>query len=204
MGSRRRLDERRREVFLETLRRTGSVSAASAAATPHSDGGKENRAGYRTFLDEIKRRPEFAQQVEEAKQHALGLVEETIARRAMTPEKTPIFQKGELVGYRESYRDANQLLLRLAERLSPEAWASKKHIKGEVEHRHEHRVGIVMFRVEAEDVMLLDDESERELLIELLSKINKLKEENDGRRALPAPGATSDEGQSRVVDCRRT
>ncbi len=29
------------------------------------------------------------------------------------------------------------LLLRLAERLSPEAWASKKHIKGEVEHRHD-------------------------------------------------------------------
>ena len=175
------------------------MAAACSACTPHSD-NKEGRPGHRTIIDAIRRDPEFASQVEEAKQHALGLVEETIARRAMTPEKTPIFQKGELVGYRESYRDANQLLLRLAERLSPEAWASKKHIKGEVEHRHDHRVGILMFRVEAEDVMLLDDESERELLIELLSKINKLKEENDGRRALPAPGATSDEGQSRVVD----
>ena len=73
MSARRPLDDRRKAIFLRVLAETGSVSAASAAATPHSDGGKEAyRAGYRTFLDETRRDPDFAQAVAEAKQHALG------------------------------------------------------------------------------------------------------------------------------------
>ena len=54
MNGRQPIDDHRRAVFLDVLRRTGSMAAAAAAATPRTDGGKENRAGYRSFLDEMK------------------------------------------------------------------------------------------------------------------------------------------------------
>lgn len=163
----RPVDERRREVFLQVLRDTGSVSAACAAATPHSDGGRETRPGYRSFLDLMKRDPDFAAEVEEAKNHALGMVERTIADRAFNPEQLPIFHRGELVGYREDRRDANVLLLRLAERLSDE-WSPKKHVKGEVEHRHAHAV----FMLEIGHLELLTAD-ERERFLSLLSLIEE-------------------------------
>ncbi len=90
------------------------------------------------------------------------------------------------MGYRESYRDANQLLLRLAERLSPEAWASKKHIKGEVRHEHDHRHAFE-FTLRAKHVLLLP-EDKREQFIEAVETITERSKENedDGRRTLPA------------------
>lgn len=182
MTTHRPIDRRRQQVFLQVLRETGSVSGAAAAATPHSDGAKDGRPGYRSFLDLMKRDPEFAREVEEAKNHALGLVEKTIADRAFNPEQVPIFSRGELVGYKEERRDANQLLLRLAERLDPESWSPKKQIKGEVEHKHLH--GHLVLQLEQLDVLSLD---ERGQLLSLLDLIEERTREPD---QLP-PGGTA-------------
>lgn len=184
MTARHPIDERRRAVFLKVLAETGSVTAAAAAATPHSDGGKENRAGYRSFLDLMKRDVEFAAAVDEAKTAALGRVEQAIADRAFAPEQTPIFSRGELVGYRESYRDANTLLLRLAETLAPDRWSPRKQLKGEVQHSHQHRHehGIV-FALAPEHVLLLGKD-EQELLLGLLEQLRtrlEAQERDDGR-----------------------
>ncbi len=141
------------------------------------------RPGYASFRDLIRKDPEFAQQVADARQHALGLVERTIAERALTPERRPIFVKGEVVDWVEDRRSSDKLLLAVARRLDPGAWSEKSELKvdGRVRHEHAH-----MFVLEARHVMLLDD-GDRETLVALLGKMSdRLEETDDGRRALPA------------------
>ena len=181
-NTRQPVDDRRKEVYLEVLRKTGSKAAAAAAASPHAD-PNARRPGFASFRDLIRKDPEFAEQVADAKQFALGLVERTIAERALTPERRPIFVKGELVDWVEDRRSADKLLLAVARRLDPGAWSEKSEVKvdGQVRHEHAH-----MFALEARHVLLLDD-GDRETLVALLGKMgDKLEETNDGRRALPA------------------
>ncbi len=49
--------------------------------------------------------PAFAQEVEEAKNGALGRVEAAIMERAVGGVQRPIFQRGELVGHETLYSD---------------------------------------------------------------------------------------------------
>lgn len=187
------IDDRRRAVFLKVLSETGSMVAAAAAASPHLDQNRTHaRPGYESFRDLIRRDPEFSERVQEAKTSALGRVEEEISRRAFTPDERPIFGKdGALLGVQTDHRNANGMLLRLAERLDP-TWAPRKHheVQGKVahEHVHDHRY---VFELRSEHVLLLEEE-DRSLLLDLLDKIHLRLTNDDERRQLPAPPPAGD------------
>ena len=122
----------RKALFLEQLRKTGSVCAASAAAYPWSSTAK--RPGYGAFQTLIKRDPEFAAQVEEAKRHALAKVEKVIFDHSTEGVQRPIYQMGRLVGY-ETVFD-HKLLLAQAQRLDPSAWTQRTQatVEGHITH----------------------------------------------------------------------
>lgn len=166
-----RITETRKQVFLKVLAETGSRSAAAAAASPHLDGGNGDRPGYESFRDLWKRDPEFALAVQRAETQALGRVESEIAHRAFTLDERPIFDRqGNKIGVQTDSRPANQMLLRLAERLSPRTWAQRKHheIDGKVTHDHQHTMAVAT--LEPADVLLLEPDEQRELL-RLVEKI---------------------------------
>jgi hypothetical protein len=172
---------KRWDLFIKVFRETGSVAAGCAAASPHLDSKPDAhdptrapRPGYRTFLEWSKRYPELAAEFEEAKVHALGLVEKAIAERSMTPERVPVFSRGVLVGERIVWRDANALLLRRAARLSPEDWATRTQSDVRVEHANAPG-GQFAVTLEASDVMLLPP-AQRALFVELLTQIRDRKE----------------------------
>ncbi|MCC7389393.1 MAG: hypothetical protein IT431_11555 [Phycisphaerales bacterium] len=166
---------RRWDVFIKVFRDTGSVAAACAAASPHLDKPKDagHGPGYRTFLDWMRKFPSLAEEFEQAKFHALGLVEKAIAERSMTPERVPVFSRGVLVGERIVWRDANALLLRRAARLDPNAWAPKQQSDVRIEHTNAPEPFSVALT--PEDVLLLPPER-RMLFIEMLSEIRNHKE----------------------------
>jgi hypothetical protein len=170
-----RMTEERRQVFLKVLAETGSRCAAAAAASPHLDGGDGDRPGYESFRDLWKRDPEFALKVQRAETLALGRVESEIAKRAFTLDERPIFDRqGNKIGVQTDSRPANQMLLRLAERLAPGTWAQQKHhqIDGKIAHDHQHSVAVAT--LEPTDVLLLAPDEQHELL-RLVAKIDELK-----------------------------
>ena len=162
-------------MFLKVLAETGSRSAAAAAASPHLDGGGGDRPGYESFRDLWNRDPEFALEVQRAETLALGRVESEIAKRAFTLDERPIFDRqGKKIGVQTDSRPANQMLLRLAERLAPGTWAQRKHheIDGKVTHDHQHSVAVAT--LQPQDVLLLEPDEQDELL-RLVGKIAELK-----------------------------
>lgn len=172
---------RRWEVFIKVFRETGSVAAACAAASPHLDSKPDPhdptrapRPGYRTFVDWMRRFPSLAAEFEEAKFHALGLVEAAIAQRSMTPERVPVFSRGVLVGERIVWRDANALLLRRAARLDPDAWATRTQSDVRVEHSNGPESGFAV-ALTPEDVLLLPPDR-RMAFVEMLTEIRNRKE----------------------------
>lgn len=179
--------QQRREIFLEELRKTGSVCAAAKVASPHCEG---YRAGFSSFTDLAKRDPEFAAELQEARAYALGVVEGVIADHAINGVKRPIFQGGKLAGH-ETIFDHN-LLLRMATRLDP-AWSEKKQIT----HANPH--DDTMLSISVSEVLLLDP-GDQELLVGLVAKINEIQNEPVGRvidteiRALPAIAEDADAG----------
>ncbi|MEQ8769224.1 MAG: hypothetical protein RIB60_01810 [Phycisphaerales bacterium] len=194
------MTEDRRRVFLEVLATTGSMQAAAAAASPHCTG---RRPGYETFRDLIRSDPSFAEAVAEARQRALGRVEEEIARRAFAPDERPIFGKdGKLLGVQSDHRNANTLLLRLAERLDPEAWTPKKHLSGTVSHQHEHSHA-VMFALEARHVLLLEPH-DQEALMSLLGRLRErlaMEAPSERPAAIAGPGTGHHESEgTRVLE----
>ena len=173
----RKVTEARKEIFLRVLSETGSRAAAAAAASPHPDGGNGQRPGYETFRDLWKRDPEFALAVEQAEAKALGRVEAEIVNRAFTLDERPIFDRqGKRIGTQKSSNAANQMLLRLAERLAPETWArrSKTEVQGHLVHHEGASVSIAV--LEPTDVLLLA-EDEQDQLLELIGKIEQRKSE---------------------------
>ncbi len=174
-----RMTKERREIFLRVLAETGSRSAAAAAASPHLDGGDGDRPGYESFRDLWKRDPEFALEVQRAESTALGRVESEIAKRAFTLDERPIFDRaGNKIGVQTDSRPANQMLLRLAERLAPQTWQQRKHheIDGKIAHAHQQSVSVAT--LEPTDVLLLEPDEQNELL-RLVGKIAELKTGSD-------------------------
>jgi hypothetical protein len=168
-----RITPERRGVFLKILAETGSRSASAAAASPHLDGGDGDRPGYESFRDLWQRDPEFLLEVQRAETQALGRVESEIAKRAFQLDERPIFGKdGKLLGVQKDSRPANQMLLRLAERLAPGTWAQRKHheIEGKIEHQH----SVSVATLEPADVLLLEPDEQDELL-RLVGRIAELK-----------------------------
>lgn len=196
---------RRWDVFIKVFRDTGSVAAACAAASPHLPQPKDpgHGPGYRTFIDWMRRFPSLAAEFEEAKFHALGLVEKAIAERSMTPERVPVFSRGVLVGERIVWRDANALLLRRAARLDPNAWAPKQ--QSDVRIEHTNAPGEFAVALTPEDVLLLPPE-QRMQFVEMLTEIRNRKEKQRelidtqpvtvSRPALSAGAANGGEGQA--------
>jgi hypothetical protein len=171
----RKVTEARKKIFLRVLSETGSRAAAAAAASPHTDGGKGGRPGYETFRDILRRDPQFALAVEQAETEALGRVEAEIVNRSFTFDERPIFDRnGNKVGVQKSSRSANQMLLRLAEKLAPETWTPRKHheVDGRVSHEH----SVTVATLEPSDVLLLDQDEQSEL-VRLIQKIDLLKED---------------------------
>jgi len=130
------LTEARKETFLKVLAETGSVAAASKAASPFSD---NERGAKSTFFDERRRSPDFAAAWDTALNSALAKVEKEIMRRAMEPALSPITNKqGKIVGYREDRMSSDRLLLRIASRLHPDAWAERRRqdhvVSGSINH----------------------------------------------------------------------
>jgi hypothetical protein len=129
-------DEERKETFLRVLAETGSVAAACQAASPHAEGP---RACKSTFFELRRRSPEFAAAWDEAIHAALGVVESEIMRRAMHPATSPVTDRqGNVIGTKEDRWPADRLLLRIASRLDPQAWAERKRedhvISGSIAH----------------------------------------------------------------------
>ncbi|MEX2123260.1 MAG: hypothetical protein WD795_05175 [Woeseia sp.] len=167
----RPLTEERKKVFLDTLAETGMQRAAAAAATPWST---SEWAGLSTFQDERKRDPEFALAWDKALEVAIARIEAEIVRRAMEPERRPVFSKGELVGEHLTYD--NKLLMRLATRHDP-AWREKQEIEhtGTVQHQHTH--DHIVFA--PKDIVLLEDPEERRLFVKLALKLGELIEQRE-------------------------
>jgi hypothetical protein len=175
-----RVTAERKRVFLRVLAETGSRSAAAAAASPHLDGGKGGRPGYESFKSQWQRDPEFALAIQEAEQRALGKVESAISERAFTLDERPIFDRqGNKIGVQTDSRPANQMLLRLAERMAPSIWTQQKHhqVDGKIAHDHQ-RSSVSVATLEPTDVLLLEPDEQNELL-RLVAKIAELKSGSD-------------------------
>lgn len=134
------ISEERKRVFLESLRETGSIHRAAAAATPH--GTSKTEPGRSAFRELRQRDPDFELQVQEAIQDFLGKAEALVAERAFAPEVRRHYDRqGNLVGEDESYREANRLLTRVLAKHDP-SWRESKNIdstlqvSGGVSHDH--------------------------------------------------------------------
>jgi hypothetical protein len=174
-----RVTAERKQVFLRVLAETGSRSAAAAAASPHLDGGSGDRPGYESFRDQWKRDPEFALEVQRAETLALGRVESEIAKRAFTLDERPIFDRlGNRIGTQTDSRPANQMLLRLAERLAPQTWQQRRHHEIDGKIAHDHKNSVAVATLQPQDVLLLEIEEQNELL-RLVGKIAELKSESE-------------------------
>ncbi len=195
MSARRPIDDQRKAIFLSVLAATGSMSAAANAASPHAE-AKDGRGGYSTFRDLVRRDPIFAEQVVAARDRALGKVEEEIVKRAFTPDERPIFGKdGQLLGVARDSRPANQMLLALARRLSPEAWSEKSQLQVDGRVIHEHRDDHTKLRAEHIDELT---PAEQKVFTALLTKIYDAVEAKEAsheprRPELPAARAAGDE-----------
>lgn len=203
---------RRWNAFREVFRASGSFAAACNAAFPHLDPSIP-RADYHgpgasTVHRWLRRYPELAAEYAEDRMAALGNVEAELARRSMLCERVPVFSRGQLVGWRESWRDANSLLLRRAARLDPDAWAARTQADVRVEHANQPTSGFAV-TLQPEDVLLLPP-SQRALLVELLTQIRDRKEGTNATRELidaeparpalgTAPGNDGDDAQRRGV-----
>lgn len=163
------ITDERRTIFLDTLRSTGSFSAAARAASPHALDRHGAHSGFRGLME---RDPEFAAQVEQARHDALGAVEAEIHRRAFEPPRRPVFSRGEVVGDWEDRGSSDRLLLRLAEKLDPEGWAPQSRIKSEVDVN----VRGVMLAIRPQDVLLLPTD-EQQTFVQLLGRIADLRGE---------------------------
>ena len=162
----KRVTPERIKTFIDMFARTGSFHAASRAASPHATGPT---FGLQTWRDLIQRDPEFAALCDQARSHALGKVEETIAIHALEGVEEPIYQQGRLVGTKLVFD--HKLLLRLAERLDSNTWAQRSKIE------HSGHVDLDLntpLSIDPQDLLLLSP-YERTTLIDLIRKIDDLK-----------------------------
>ncbi len=134
-------DTRAKSAFIETLARTGEPALAAKACG----------FSLATCQNHARRDEEFAQAGFEALQAYRATIAAEIHRRAIEGVDEPVYQGGQLVGYKRRYSDA--LLLAHAKRHMPNDYGDKKTIT------HNHNQSI--------DASSLTPES-RELLRKLL------------------------------------
>ena len=185
----RAMTDDRQRVYLDVLAETGSHPAAARAASPHLADSPGPRPGYSSFADLRRLDPDFANACDEAERRALGKVEQAIVQRAYTLDERPIFGKdGTLLGVQTDSRQANQMLLRLAERLAPDAWTQRKHatVDAKHQHTHAHRHGMIVFQLKTYHLGLLPTDR-RERFVEDLKHIHARLEQQEAKDAQPHP-----------------
>ena len=130
-GAQQPINAARKALFLKVLAKTGIMVWAARAASPHSQDHKGAISGFRSLM---ARSPDFAAQVQEARDEADALLEHTAWLRAVEGVAVKQFQKGIQVvdaegnpGYQTVYSD------RLLETLLQ---ARDKRFARQ--HRHEH------------------------------------------------------------------
>ncbi len=86
------ITEARRRTFLRVLAQTGIMVWAARAASPHSQDARGAISGFRNLM---ARDPDFAAQVQEARDEADALLEHTAWLRAVEGVSEAVIQKGE-------------------------------------------------------------------------------------------------------------
>jgi hypothetical protein len=178
----------RAQIFLETLKKTGSYYGAAAAASPHLVRRGSQHCSVGAFREYARRNPEFAQEVEAAMGEVRGRMEALVLERALNPDERPIFhpKTGNLLGIAKDSRPANQMLSLWLASHDPGKWAPKTHVKSDVTvtNTNSDLTSGAHYIIKSDEILLLDD-SERVQLIALLEKIEHGREDNAG--ALPEP-----------------
>jgi hypothetical protein len=132
-----------RIAFLQKLADTGSEAAAvTAAAAVSREFGFEKmtmRAWIKHRHTDLQSRIDWYP----AEAEAAARVEQEIMTRAMEGVEKQVYYKGSVCGTEKQYD--NQLLLRVAKKLNPEAWAERAEVKHQHKHDHEVKVsGVVL------------------------------------------------------------
>lgn len=84
----------RAEIFLDALRKTGSLHAAAAAASPHLVRRGSKHCSIGGFREYAKRNPEFATAVEACLTEVRGRMESLVLERALTPDPSRPYHQG--------------------------------------------------------------------------------------------------------------
>lgn len=112
------MDSYEKDAFIEHLALTGLEREARTHAGV-------SVAKYRKALDDD---PDFAEQVQEAKERAVDLLEVEARRRAVDGVTRHVYYKGEVVGEQTEYSDSLLMFLLKANR--PDKFGDKTTIKG--------------------------------------------------------------------------
>ena len=91
-GAMQPITEARKALFLKVLAKTGIMVWAARAASPHSQDQKGAISGFRSLM---ARDPDFAAQVQEARDEADANLEHTAWLRAVQGTTEAVIQKGE-------------------------------------------------------------------------------------------------------------
>lgn len=168
------MTEERKDIFLDTLSRTGSMASAATAANPPAKGNC-GRPSTSMWYDLIRTDPEFAARVADAKTAALSMVEEELMNRAMSIPQIPIIDKnGNVVAHRPDTYASSKILLRVASRLDPEAWAERRKVDQTTKALGDGEGGQLLLT--QSDVMRLPMER-RNLLLDILEEIQAARDE---------------------------
>lgn len=90
-GAQQPITEARRRTFLRVLAQTGIMVWAARAASPHSQDARGSISGFRSLM---ARDPDFAAEVQEAREEADALLEHTAWLRAVQGVDKKLFQRG--------------------------------------------------------------------------------------------------------------
>jgi hypothetical protein len=172
---------RRKKIFLDTLRQTGSVTAAARAATPHS---RHRQGGLSTWLQLAQRDPDFSEAMQAAKDDALGRFEAEAVRRAVEGVERPIVSGGVVVVTERVYSDT--LLTLKLRALAPEKYTERKNITLEGDVR------VVGLMIAPQDLLALSGEQRTALegILETIADARSepaIEGEFDEVPALPPP-----------------
>jgi predicted nucleic acid-binding Zn-ribbon protein len=190
---------------VEALRISGSKHMAACEASPHLKLAGSRDCGLRTFQDEAARDPVFAARIRNALSECLGRLEKEMLRRCFVPDVRESEGRSGTKLRDESWRSANALALRVAERHSRD-WVQHRNVDSTVTLSHEQRT-TNLYTLSESDLLALSDD-DRNTLVEILRKIEDnrpgsiLPPPNDepDDLALPAPSEASPQAAPEAID----
>lgn len=158
----------RKATFLKTLRETGVIQWAAAAASPYARSRSSASSSFRSLM---ARDPIFKQQVLDAIEESNGRLQQEAWRRAVEGTEIAKYYHGERViesdgspAVEKVYSD--QLLALLLRSRLPDEFSDKKEVNvtGTLNHKHS------ALTLTLEDVEMLTDD-QRGKLVDILEKI---------------------------------